>query len=118
MVDPDDALTDLRMPESGTDGHVALLVAEHLAGGDGAAVPVGALEAFVAGAAHDHRQYWRSSAVEPGAERELVAEALRRLEALGLVRMSDDSVRPRPALARYSVAEPTLHGLGDAGRAR
>ncbi len=32
MVDPDDDLTDVRMPDTGTDGHVTLLLAEHLAG--------------------------------------------------------------------------------------
>jgi uncharacterized protein (TIGR02678 family) len=31
MVDPDDQLTDVRMPEQGTDGHATLLLAEHLA---------------------------------------------------------------------------------------
>ncbi len=31
MVDPDDDLTDVRMPDTGTDGHVTLLLAEHLA---------------------------------------------------------------------------------------
>ena len=32
MVDPDDKLTDVRMPEQGTDGHVTLLIAAYLAG--------------------------------------------------------------------------------------
>lgn len=38
MVDPDDDLTDVRMPDTGTDGHVTLLLAEYLAGrlGEGA----------------------------------------------------------------------------------
>ena len=31
MVDPRDELTDVRMPEVGTDGHVALLITEYLA---------------------------------------------------------------------------------------
>jgi uncharacterized protein (TIGR02678 family) len=31
MVDPDDDLTDVRMPDVGTDGHLTLLLAEHLA---------------------------------------------------------------------------------------
>jgi uncharacterized protein (TIGR02678 family) len=33
MVDPEDDLTDVRMPDTGTDGHVTLLLAEHLARG-------------------------------------------------------------------------------------
>ena len=32
MVDPRDELTDVRMPEVGTDGHVALLITENLLG--------------------------------------------------------------------------------------
>ncbi len=35
MVDPQDDLTDVRMPETGTEGHVTLLLAEHLAAADG-----------------------------------------------------------------------------------
>jgi uncharacterized protein (TIGR02678 family) len=38
MVDPDDDLTDVRMPDTGTDGHVTLLLAEHLARGAGETV--------------------------------------------------------------------------------
>src|SRR5699024_2078225 len=33
LVDPDDHLTDVRMPEQGTDGHATLLLAEQLAAG-------------------------------------------------------------------------------------
>ncbi|MFI4977791.1 MAG: TIGR02678 family protein [Solirubrobacterales bacterium] len=42
MVDPNDDLTDVRMPDAGTDGHVTLLLAEHLAqrAGEIAGVPV------------------------------------------------------------------------------
>jgi hypothetical protein len=38
MVDPDDELTDVRMPEQGTHGHVTLLLAEHLAARQGPAI--------------------------------------------------------------------------------
>ncbi len=43
MVDPDDDLTDVRMPDTGTDGHVTLLLAEYLAGrlGEGAVAEQG-----------------------------------------------------------------------------
>jgi len=43
MVDPDDDLTDVRMPDTGTDGHVTLLLAEYLAGrlGEGAVAELG-----------------------------------------------------------------------------
>lgn len=112
MVDPDDDLTDVRMPETGTDGHVALLLAGYLAGASGgddaAPVPLSELERLTRGWAREHRAYWRKAAGAPGAEVELVADAVRRLEALSLVRRVDGGVRPLPALARYAVDAPTL----------
>jgi uncharacterized protein (TIGR02678 family) len=108
MVDPDDDLTDVRMPETGTDGHVTLLLAEHLAARGGEQVPVGDLHRHVRALARAHRAYWRRAAAEPGAEVELTASALRRLEALGLVTVDGDRVTGRPALARYSVTDPTI----------
>ena len=39
---------------------------------------------------------------------ELTDNALARLEALRLVRRTDAAVQPRPALARYALAEPTI----------
>jgi uncharacterized protein (TIGR02678 family) len=107
MVDPDDDLTDVRMPETGTDGHVTLLLAEHLAGRT-APVPVADLQRYVRDLARTHRPYWRRAAVEPGAEVELTAAALDRLAALWLITRDGDRVSARPALARYSVAEPTI----------
>ena len=108
MVDPDDDLTDLRMPEQGTDGHVALLIAEHLAG-RGGTVARDELHLLVTGWALEHAGFWRRSAGVPGAEVELVEQAVARLTALGLV--SEDSagaVRGRPALDRYRVGETVL----------
>lgn len=110
MLDPDDELTDVRMPESGTDGHATLLVAEHLAALDGTAASTVEIEALVRRLALEHRTYWRRAAVEPGAEVALAATAIARLEALGLVRREDDEIHPLPALARYAVDAPTLLG--------
>ncbi|MDH6111486.1 uncharacterized protein (TIGR02678 family) [Kitasatospora sp. MAP12-15] len=119
MVDPDDDLTDLRMPEQGTEGHVALLVAEYLAG-KGATVPLAELHRQVAGWGLDHAGFWRRSATAPGAEVELTGQAVERLTALGLlerVTVADGApaVRPRPALDRYRVGETVL--LEPGGRA-
>jgi uncharacterized protein (TIGR02678 family) len=108
MVDPLDDLTDVRMPESGTEGHVTLLVGEFLAARAGRAVAVGEIHEHIRAQAHEHRQYWRRSACEPGAETELTATALDRLTALGLVGVDGTLVTARPALARYAVAEPTV----------
>lgn len=107
MVDPYDDLTDVRMPESGTEGHVTLLLAEHLARREGA-VPVEELHAEVRRLAVDHQSYWRRASRDPGAEVELTISALDRLEALHLVRRTPSTVTALPALARYSLAEPTI----------
>jgi len=74
MVDPEDELTDVRMPEQRTDGHVTLLVAEHLARREQATLAE--LHAFVRQAAAEHATYWRKGVTEPGAETELLATAL------------------------------------------
>ena len=114
MVDPRDELTDLRMPEVGTDGHVALLITEHLAARadtDGSGCPTSELQAFVRRLANEHRGYWRRSTRDPGAEVGLVEHALQRLATLRLIRRADDAVHPLPALARFGLAAPTLPTL-------
>lgn len=110
MVDPRDELTDLRMPEVGTDGHVALLITEHLASreDDGSGHPTSELHALVRRMAHEHQAYWRHDTRDPGAENELVERALGRLAALRLIRRAGDVVHPLPALARFGLATPTL----------
>jgi uncharacterized protein (TIGR02678 family) len=107
MVDPLDDLTDVRMPETGTEGHATLLLAEHLAAADGP-VPMSALHAHVRAQATAHATYWRKDATAPGAEIELTEQALRRLEALRLVRRVGDEIHALPALARYAVGEPQI----------
>ena len=106
MVDPEDELTDVRMPEQRTDGHVTLLVAEYLARRDRATL--GELHAFVRQAAGEHKAYWRKGVTEPGAEAELLATALEKLTALRLVTADGPEVRSRPAIARFALDEPTI----------
>jgi uncharacterized protein (TIGR02678 family) len=106
MVDPEDELTDVRMPEQRTDGHVTLLVAEHLACRDQATLDE--LRAFVRQAAAEHATYWRKSVTEPGAETELLATALEKLSALRLVQVDGSVARSRPAIARFALDEPTI----------
>ncbi|WP_439677376.1 TIGR02678 family protein [Embleya sp. MST-111070] len=127
MVDPDDELTDVKMPDTGTDGHVTLLLAERLAAGTGAGidtdpaadpasapiVPLTQLHALVREFAREHGGYWRKAATEPGAEHELVEQAVGRLTALGLLARTHDhegapAVVALPALARYAVGETVL----------
>jgi uncharacterized protein (TIGR02678 family) len=111
MVDPGDELTDVRMPEVGTDGHVALLITEYLAaradeGGSGC--PTSELHALVRRLANEHQAYWRRSTRDSGAEVALVEHSLERLAALRLIRRAGDTVHPLPALARFGLAAPTL----------
>lgn len=107
MVDPDDDLTDVRMPEQGTHGHITLLLAEHLAAASGV-VSTADLTCRVGELAAEHGGFWAKSAREPGAEGELVEQAVTRLAALGLVSRTSDGFVPRPALARYAVGETVL----------
>ncbi|GAA1023029.1 hypothetical protein Aple_096210 [Acrocarpospora pleiomorpha] len=106
MVDPHDELTDIRMPEQRTDGHLTLLVAEYLAEHGTATMPE--LHAFVRQAAVAHQSYWRKGVTDPGAETELLADALGRLTALRLAETSGPTVTALPAIARYALDEPTI----------
>ncbi|MBO0807427.1 MAG: TIGR02678 family protein, partial [Actinobacteria bacterium] len=112
MVDPEDELTDVRMPEQRTDGHVTLLVAEHLARREQATLDE--LHAFVRRAAAEHASYWRKGVTEPGAEAELLATALEKLSALRLAEAAGPIVRSRPAIARFALDEPTIREPGKA----
>ncbi|MFB7631118.1 TIGR02678 family protein [Streptomyces sp. NPDC056149] len=107
MVDPLDDLTDVRMPEQGTHGHVTLLLAEHLAA-TGGEVGRDELERRVRELAAEHGGFWSKSAKQPGAEAELVEQALTKLTALGLVTRTPGGVAPLPALARYAVGETVV----------
>ncbi|MGO9751503.1 MAG: TIGR02678 family protein [Solirubrobacteraceae bacterium] len=111
MVDPRDELTDMRMPEVGTDGHIALLITEYLAAradADGSGCPASELHGLVRRLAIEHQTYWRRNTRDVGAEAGLVEHALERLEALQLIRRRGDVVHPLPALGRFGLAAPTL----------
>jgi uncharacterized protein (TIGR02678 family) len=114
MVDDDGELTDLAMPEEGTDGHVTLLVAEFLAmrvhQGIGEPVERDILERHVAEVrdSDPRSQCWRKEARQPGMEAALVKQSIERLAGLGLVRCTPHGVLPRPALARFALDEPTV----------
>jgi uncharacterized protein (TIGR02678 family) len=107
MVDPEDELTDLRMPEQGTDGHATLLVAAHIATAQGPRTEQQLLE-LVRQLAVQHRSYWRKGTAEPAAAAELLCQALDRLAALDLVTREGGTVTAKPALVRYALAAPTI----------
>ncbi|MBI2742215.1 MAG: TIGR02678 family protein [Rhodospirillales bacterium] len=125
LVDEAGLLTDLAMPSEGTDSHVTLLAAEYLADrqrrnrmdGDGVerhfaqAAREQDVAEFLRDARERYGRYWRKSAREPGAERELAAIALERLERLRLIERSAGFVRPRPALARFALGEAEIRDV-------
>ena len=83
MVDPRDELTDVRMPEVGTDGHVALLITEYLAAradDDAVRLPGRAsCTRSCAGSRTSTRRTGGGAPAIPGAEIGLVEHALERL---------------------------------------
>ncbi len=111
MVDDRGDLTDAGLPEEGTDGHFALLLAEflarHIRRDRSATVGYAVLQQHASALIAEHRGHWRKATAEPGAEVELVEQTMVLFEALRLVRRAEDGVRPLPAIARYAAGEPT-----------
>lgn len=112
LLDDRGDATDLALPEEGTDGHLTLLLAEHLAAAlraDGARpVPLADLAAFTAELATRHAAHWRKDVADPANAAAHTEEAMTRLAALDLVALTPQGVIPRPAIARYAVDEPVL----------
>lgn len=106
LADPVGDCTDLGLPETGTEGHATLLVAEHLGRrrleAPGAVVPVQQVEEFLADEAAKHRRFWSKEFTQPGAQRALARIVLPRLASLGLLRLLDaDTLVVMPAIHRY-----------------
>lgn len=126
LVDEAGALTDVAMPAEGTDAHVTLLVAEYLATDfrqrqadvSGATQPFAKREHdvvdFLRDAKNRYGRYWRKSAREPGAERELAGIAIERLEKLQLIVRDAGMVRPLPALARFALGQAEVRPAHEA----
>jgi uncharacterized protein (TIGR02678 family) len=112
LVDPQGELTDAPLPAEGTSAHVTLLVAQYLVErlreDPRRRISEHEVAVFLRKAADEYGRYWRKAAREPGAEAELAREALARLAALKLVELGEGGVLARPALARFSVAPPSL----------
>jgi uncharacterized protein (TIGR02678 family) len=120
LVDEAGTLTDVAMPAEGTDAHVTLLVAEYLAAdcrpqqtnAAGAGRPTAKHEHdivdFLRDAKNRYGRYWRKSAREPGAERELAKIAIARLKKLRLITRGAGTIQPLPALARFALGEAEI----------
>lgn len=117
LIDKDGELTDMLMPAEGTVAHVTLLVAQMLAVNTSQQPRFHSLPevaAFIRRASEEYGKYWRKNARDPGAETDLAREALERLVALKLVRITDAGIEPRPALARYAPDTPHVRPIRNA----
>jgi uncharacterized protein (TIGR02678 family) len=113
LVDRSGDLTDEPMPAEGTEGHIALLLADLLAGAAGDTAPPApvsweTLHQALAGWAKRYGRYWKKAAREPGSESALCRQAAARLAALGLARVLLEGVQPLPAVARYGAGAPRI----------
>jgi uncharacterized protein (TIGR02678 family) len=109
MVDDVGDLTDIKLPEEGTDGHVGLLLAawlaEQLRTSPDSAVPLSAVEQHLKDLIQIHGSRWRKAVNEPGAEARLAEDTLVRLRGLRLIQVTADGVVPLAALGRYASGE-------------
>lgn len=116
MADPRGDATDIIMPQEGTDGHIALLLAESLAeqirnaDGNPPIVGLAAIRASVAELICEYGKYWRKEVREPGAEAFVAERTINRLEALHLVQRVEDGVMILPAIGRYALDTPRKTG--------
>ncbi len=110
LLDEDGSATDARLPRESPEGHVTLLLAEHLSGLAAAGrtrVGRAALAVKTAELVKTYGRHWRRAAREPGSEAWLTDAAIDLLAGLDLVRPSADGteIESRPAIARYRVGE-------------
>jgi len=109
LVDADGELSDKHLPAVGTEAHATLLVAEYLAReayvDRGKIHSLHELAAYLRTAADRYGRFWRKDAREAGAEVELAADAVSRLEALRLIQRVENGVQSLPALHRYAISE-------------
>lgn len=107
MLDPDGDLSDVRMPEGGAPGHLALLLATRLAS-DGPSTR-SRLAEYTAELQAQNLGVWGST-IRARPPRELVDDALLRLRALALVTVDGERVAARPLLLRFRLGTPRISG--------
>lgn len=115
LTDPETGLTDLRMPEEGTDGHAALLLADYYAAHlrsprAGSAIPYSQSEQHLRQCAKQHAHRWRRDTRDPAGLRSLHRSVVHRLCALQLLTHCGDELHPQPAIARYRIATGKTRG--------
>lgn len=110
LVDPEGELTDFRLPQEGTTGHAALLLAtwlvEHLRSHpQQPLVAMDSVQAYLTTCAQRYGSRWRRDAGTIQGSSALAIDVMQQLAGLDLVRLEGTMVRPLPALARYGLAE-------------
>jgi len=122
MVDPAQELTDHPMPEEGTRGHAALLLAEYLTGAlrsdPSVSFSLPVLEQKMVTFAGIYGQRWRKAVREPGGAQLLLKEILEIFCALQLVRITDGILTPLPAIGRYRLKEVTTTCVSEQNKSR
>ena len=108
MVDPGQRLTDQSLPSEGTEGHVTLLIAAHLAEApEGTRFTLESLSEQIRLWRPQYKGYWRRSALAEGSERALARQAIEQLRRLRLLGITEDGqIHPLPALSRFAVEAP------------
>jgi uncharacterized protein (TIGR02678 family) len=110
LLDDAGDLTDVKLPDEGTDGQITQLLAEwlseHLKNKPWAAVPFKTVQQFVSNLIRIHGAKWRKAVRDRGAEINLSEDALRRLQGLRLVVITAEGVVPLPAIGRYAMTQP------------
>jgi uncharacterized protein (TIGR02678 family) len=113
LADLDGDATDIGLPEEGTEGHLTLLLATHLADRLRAeaafTTSVESLVRHTRTLIHEHRAHWRKEITQRGADRVFTARVLTRLAGLALVRIGTGGVvQPLPGIGRYAMAAPII----------
>jgi uncharacterized protein (TIGR02678 family) len=110
LLDDMGDLTDIKLPEEGTDGQLtqflAERLAEHLKNYPGIAVSCKTVQRYISELIQIHGSRWRKAVREPEAEVRMAEEALRRLQGLRLVRITAEGALPLPAIGRYAPCQP------------
>jgi len=111
MLAPVAVWTDLGLPESGTRGHATLLLAEWFGSRlrecteMECRIPQDEVFRHVQELAEEHQSRWRKSAGTNEGVRQIFRDAIDILQSLSLIDVRTEYVIPRPAVARYQLAE-------------
>lgn len=113
LLDEEDELSDIGIPEEGTEGHHALLFAEWLAENlrknpENPGVDKEQLHALTKELIGKYSNYWRKTLQQT--PHVLTDNTLARLEALDLIDIHDTKIHPKPAIARFAPDEPVIKG--------